>query len=330
MKKVTSTIFSVTLSLGAIAVQAEELTPVSVATTWYAQAEHGGFYAAKALGIYEKHGLDVDIKMGGPQVNNVQLLVGGSVDFIMGYALQSLNAVEQDIPLVTVAAFFQKDPQSLVVHRNVGHDSLEKLKGKAMRVPTAGRVAYWPWLKNEYGFTDDQLRAYDYSFAPFIGNKQAIQQGYVTNDGYFLQQAGVEGESLLLADNGWQAYSATLDTTQAMIDQNPEVVQKMVEATAEGWRAYFEDPDAANKLIKQDNPEMQDDLLAYSYEKMQEEGILLSDSAEGGQFGNMTRERWKSFYSDMVEAGTLPADLEWQKAFDRRFVKALYGNETGE
>ena len=163
MKQLKNIAAGLTLSFGAAAgfVQAEELTPVTVATTWYAQAEHGGFYAAKAMGIYEKHGLDVTIKMGGPQVNNVQLLMGGSVDFIMGYSLQSLNAVNQGIPLVTVAAFFQKDPQSLVVHEGVGNDSLEAMKGKSMRVPTAGRVAYWPWLKTEYGYTDDQLQAYD-------------------------------------------------------------------------------------------------------------------------------------------------------------------------
>lgn len=317
----------VSLSVSALSglVQAEELTPVSVATTWYAQAEHGGIYAAKAMGIYEEHGLDVTIKMGGPQVNNVQLLMGGSVDFIMGYALQSLNSVKEEVPLVTVAAFFQKDPQSLVVHTGVGHDSLEDLEGKPMRVPTAGRVAYWPWLKTEYGYTDEQLRSYDYSFAPFIQDEQTIQQGYVTNDGFFLEQAGVEGKSLLLADYGWEAYSATLDTTREMVGDNPEVVQKMVEATAEGWEAYFEDPEAANALIKEDNPEMQDELLAYSHSKMQEEGILLSGAAEDGRYGMMTGDRWQAFFEDMVAAGTLPEDLDWEKAFDLSFVEAMYG-----
>ena len=326
MKALKTMTAGIALSLGVLAgaTQAQELTPVTVATTWYAQAEHGGIYAAKAMGIYEEHGLDVTIKMGGPQVNNVQLLMGGSVDFIMGYALQSFNSVNQDIPLVTVAAFFQKDPQSLVVHTGVGNDSLQAMKGKPMRVPTAGRVAYWPWLKSEYGYTDDQLQAYDYSFAPFIRDEQTIQQGYVTNDGFFLEQAGVEGKSLLLADYGWKAYSATLDTTAEMIEENPEVVQAMVEATAKGWAAYFEDPEPANALIKADNPEMQDELLAYSHAKMQEEDILLSGAAEGGRYGMMTRERWKAFYDDMVEAGTLPEDLSWEEAFDLQFVNAVY------
>ena len=328
MKQLKNIAAGLTLSFGAAAgfVQAEELTPVTVATTWYAQAEHGGFYAAKAMGIYEKHGLDVTIKMGGPQVNNVQLLMGGSVDFIMGYSLQSLNAVNQGIPLVTVAAFFQKDPQSLVVHEGVCNDSLEAMKGKSMRVPTAGRVAYWPWLKTEYGYTDDQLQAYDYSFAPFIQDDQTIQQGYVTNDGFFLDQAGVKGKSLLLANYGWEAYAATLDTTADRIEENPEVVQKMVAATAEGWKAYFENPAPANALIKEDNPEMQDALLAYSHAKMQEEGILLSGAAEDGRYGMMTLERWQAFFEDMVEAGTLPEDLDWKKAFDLSYIQSVYAD----
>ncbi|MDO6443110.1 ABC transporter substrate-binding protein [Marinobacter sp. 2_MG-2023] len=328
MNKLKTLAAGITLSLSAISglTHAEELIPVTVSTTWYAQAEHGGFYAAKAMGLYEEQGLDVTIKMGGPQVNNVQLLMGGSMDFIMGYSLQSFNAVNQGIPLVTVAAFFQKDPQSLVVHEEVGNDSLEDMKGKPMRVPTAGRVAYWPWLKTEYGYTDEQLQAYDYSFAPFIRDEQAIQQGYVTNDGFFLEQAGVKGKSLLLANYGWKAYAATLDTTREMVEENPEVVQKMVTATAQGWKAYFENPEPANALIKADNPEMQDELLAYTHAKMQEENMLLSDAAEGGRYGMMTAERWETFFDDMVAAGTLPEDLEYEKAFDLSFIEAVYAD----
>ena len=310
------------LSLPALA---SDLTPVTISTSWYAQAEHGGLYAAKALGIFEKHGLDVTINMGGPQVNNVQLLMGGATDFSMGYSLQSLNAVQQQVPLVTVAAFFQKDPQSLIVHRGQGYESVEDLKGAGIRVPTAGRVAYWPWLRAQYGFTDDQLLPYDYTIGPFIVNKSIAQQGYITNDGYFLSLENVDGKSLLLADAGWQAYAATIDTHQRTVRNRPEVVQAVVTSIAEGWTAYFEDPAPAHALIKEDNPEMKDELMAYSFEKMQTEGMLLSGDAEGGKFGIMTEARWKTFYDEMVDAGTLPAGLDYTKAYDLRFVEAIYG-----
>ncbi len=307
-----------------LAAQAQTLTPVTVSTTWYAQAEHGGIYAAKALGIYEKHGLDVTIKMGGPQVNNVQLLLGGATDFSMGYSLQSLNAVKQGLPLVTVAAFFQKDPQSLMVHEGQGYDTIADLKGAGIRIPTAGRVAYWPWLKSKYGFTDDQLRPYDYTIGPFITDKSLAQQGYITNDGYFLGKENVDAKSLLLADAGWGAYAGTLDTTKAMIEEQPEVVQAMVDATAKGWAAYFENPGPANTLIQEHNPEMADELLAYSIKAMQAQNLLLSSDAEGGRYGMMSDQRWKRFYQDMVEAGTLPEGLDYEKAYDLRFIQETW------
>lgn len=305
---------------------AEDLVPITLTTTWYAQAEHGGMYAAKAEGIYEEHGLDVTIEPGGPNVNNVQLLAAGNSDFTMGYSLQSLNAVKEGVPLVTVAAFFQKDPQTLVVHEGQGYNTLKDLRGAPARVPAAGRQSYWPWLVQEFGLDENQLRPYDYNFAPFIRDEESIQQGYITNDGYMLAREGVEvdAKSLLLADFGWDAYSATLDTTRQMIEENPEVVQAMVAATAEGWAAYFENPEAANELILDDNPDMEPELIAYSIDKMQSEGILLSGAAEGGGYGIMTRNRWQSFFDDMVAAGILDEGLGWQAAFDLQFVQALY------
>jgi len=303
-----------------------KLTPVTLVTTWYAQAEQGGFYAAKAEGIYKKYGLDVTIRMGGPQVNAMQLMLGGIADFSMGYSLQTLNAVNKKLPVVTVAAFFQKDPQSLLVHTGVGNDSLEALKGKPIRLATAGRVAFWPWLKAKYGFTDDQLRPYDFTIGPFILDPQAIQQGYVTNDGYLVAKQKTAAKSLLLADNGWLAYQNTLDTTQKMIDTHPEIVQAMVKATAEGWEAYMRDPGPANKLIKKDNPKMEDGMMTYAFQQMKAHELVNSGDAAGAKAGMMTDARWKAFFDQMVAAHALPADLDYHKAYALRFIDAAYAN----
>lgn len=301
-----------------------KLTPVTLVTTWYAQAEQGGFYAAKAEGIYKKYGLDVTIRMGGPQVNAMQLMLGGIADFSMGYSLQTLNAVNKKLPVVTVAAFFQKDPQSLLVHTGVGNDSLEALKGKPIRLATAGRVAFWPWLKAKYGFTDDQLRPYDFTIGPFILDPQAIQQGYVTNDGYLVAKQKTAATSLLLADNGWLAYQDTLDTTQKLIDTHPEIVQAMVKATAEGWEAYMRDPGPANKLIKKDNPKMEDGMMDYAYKEMKAHELVNSGDAAGGKAGMMTDARWKAFFDQMVAAHALPADLDYKKAYALKYIDTAY------
>ena len=97
-----------------LAGSAAALDEVSYGTNWLAEAEHGGFYQAKATGLYEKAGLDVTIKMGGPQVNALQLLLAGETDIMMGYDIQVLKALEQNIPITTIAASFQFDLQGVV------------------------------------------------------------------------------------------------------------------------------------------------------------------------------------------------------------------------
>jgi NitT/TauT family transport system substrate-binding protein len=310
----------ITLIAGlSVVAPAAALDQVTVGMSWYAQAEHGGFYQAKATGIYEAYGLDVTIREGGPNVNGMQLLMGGATDFQTGYSLRALNAVQEGIPLVVVAATMQKDPQTLVVHEGV-YDALPELDGAPLRIPTAGRVAYWPWLKAKYGFEDSQLRPYDYSFAVFLENPDMAQQGYITNDGYFLEKAGAEARSLLLADYGWSPYAYTIDTTQRLIEQDPELVQRFVDASLAGYESYLENPAPGNALIKKTNSNQTDALLDFSRKAFEQHGIFRSGDALEYGVGTMSHQRWEGFFDMMVEAGVLPADLSYQDAYTLRFV----------
>ena len=182
-------------------------------------------------------------------------------------------------------------------------------------------------LKAKYGYTDDMIRPYTFSVAPFLADENIVQQGYLSSEPFAMEKAGVQPSVFLLADYGYPAYATTIETTDGLIEKNPDLVRRFVQASMEGWASYFKDPAPGNALIKEANPEMADELLAYSTAKMQEEGILLSGDAADGQYGIMTTAHWKGFFDDMVAAGTLPADLDWQKAFDLTFVNAMYGAE---
>src|SRR5262249_15295133 len=150
------------------------------ATDWYAEAEHGGFYQALAEGTYKKYGLDVTIKMGGPQVNGLQLLAAGQLDIAMGDALQVISAVEQEVPVTAIAATFQKNPTVLIAHPGIS--KLEDLKGRPIALSAAANTTFWPWLKQHYGFTDDQKRPYAFSVQPFLADPKLSQQGFVTSE----------------------------------------------------------------------------------------------------------------------------------------------------
>ena len=298
-----------------------ELQPVTFGTNWYAQAEHGGFYQAVAAGIYKDYGLDVTIMMGGPQVNGTQLLMGKAVDFFMGYSAAAIKAIEEDIPKVTVAAIFQKDPQILIAHPDQGVKDLADLKGKPTFISKAANVTYWPFLAAKYGFTDDMKRNYNFNPGPFLADKNSAQQGYLSSEPLAIsKEGGFDPIVFLLADHGYTAYATTIETRQEIVDDDPDLVQRFVDASIKGWYSYFEDPSLGNELIKQDNPEMSDEQLAYSLEKMQEYGIALSGDAESKGIGAMTNERWKAFFEEMSAAGVFSPDTDYTQAYMLDFV----------
>jgi len=303
--------------------QEKKPVPVTYTLNWYPQAEHGGLFHAKADGIYERYGLDVTIRPGGPQVNIHQLLAAGQTDFIMGTAMRTLNAQAQGVPIVTVFASFQKDPQTLVTHVGVGHDKLQDLKGKPIRLPAIARTNYWPWLKSKYGFSDEQIRGFEPGYAALGSDKMLSQQGFVTNDMWNARKVGLDLQSLLLADYGWANYATTIDVTEKTIRERPEIVRTFVRATHEGWKAYLQDPTKAHAAIKQANPQMDPDLMAFSHQEMKRRGILDSGDAAGGKIGMMTDARWEQFAKEMQAAGALPANLDWKKAYTLQFVKDL-------
>ncbi|MGB3511204.1 MAG: ABC transporter substrate-binding protein [Microcoleaceae cyanobacterium] len=299
----------------------KNLDKITFGTNWYAQAEHGGFYQAIATGIYEDYGLDVTIRMGNAQVNGTQLLVGGAIDFYMGSSIAVLSSVQTGIPTITVAAIFQKDPQILIAHPGVGNDSLEQLKGKPILTSSLPGKPFWEFLKSKYGYTDEQRRPYNFSVAPFLVDKNSVQQGILTSEPFTIQKkGGFEPVVMLLADSGYQPYATTIETTKEMVDKNPDLVQRFVDASIKGWYSYLENPEPANQLIKKDNPQMKDELLAYSLEKLKEYGIITSGDAAIKGIGAMTDERWKSFFDTVVEAGVIKPDTNYKEAFTLKFV----------
>jgi len=315
-------------ALGRVApARAQTVEKLTMGTNWKAQAEHGGYYQAVATGIYKKAGLDVTIRMGGPQINHPQLLAAGAIDFNMGSnCFSALNYVKNNIPMLCVGTVFQKDPQVLIAHAGQGNDSLPALKGKPIMISPPARAGYWQFLRIKFGYTDDQIRTYTFNMAPFLADKSAIQQGFVTSEPYKLEQAGAKIVVHLLADGGYSSYATTIETSAKLVNDKPDVVQRFVNGTIEGWYSYlYGDPGPANALIKKDNPEMTDDYIVYSRAAMKKHGLVDSGDAERLGIGAMTDARWKDFHATMVEAGLYPADLDLKRAYTLQFVNKKHG-----
>jgi NitT/TauT family transport system substrate-binding protein len=315
-------------ALGPAPADAQALDKVSFGTNWVAEGEHGGFYQALADGTYRKYGLDVTIVPGGPNDNNRMLLIAGKIDFFLAAnTLMSFDAVANKVPVVTVAAIFQKDPQVLLTHPELKITRLEELKPLTLLVSKEGISSYFQWLKSEYGFDEKNVRPYTFNPQPFIANGQSAMQGYVTSEPFAIEKsAGFKPGIILLADYGFNSYSTLIETRRDVIDKKPDLVQRFVDASVIGWYNYlYGDNSAGNAMIKKLNPEMTDGLLAYSASKMKEYGIVDSGDALRDGIGAMTDDRVASFFNKMVKAGVVRSDIDYRKAFTLRFVNKGVG-----
>jgi NitT/TauT family transport system substrate-binding protein len=315
--------------LGGSALAQQPLTEVTFGTNWIAQGEHGGYYQAVADGTYETYGLKVTIVPGGPRASNRMLMTVGKLDFYMGGSMiQAFSAVEKDIPTIVVAAHFQKEPQVLLSHPGQGLDTFADLKkSNDILLSKDGVATFFQWMKVEYGFKDEQVKPYGFNPAPFIANKASVQQGYVTSEPLTIEKAaGFKPNVFLLADHGFSTYSTTVETRREVVEKNPDLVQRFVDASTIGWYHYlYGDNTKAKELIKRDNPEMTEELLAYSRTKMKEYGIVDSGDTASLGIGAMTDARMKDFFDKMVKSGLFKADLDYRKAYTLRFVNKGVG-----
>jgi NitT/TauT family transport system substrate-binding protein len=305
---------------------APPLTKVRLATDWRAEAEHGGFYQAVATGEYARRGLDVQIIQGGPGVNVPQLLASGAADFGIGSnSFIVLNLAAEKAPVTAVMAAFQKDPQVLIAHPDAGIAGIADMKGHPILLADASITAFWVWLKAKYGFTDAQVRKYTFNSAPFLADKRAVQQGYVTSEPYTIEkEARIKPAIFLLADNGYPGYAAMVLARNSLIADRGPVVQAFVDASAAGWKSYIDgDPTAANALIRKDNPEMAQDVLDQARAKLKSYGIVGSGDAVARGVGAMTDARWKTFFDMASGSGVYPATLNYKAAYTLEFLPKI-------
>jgi len=309
--------------------RSQSLDRLSFHTDWRAEAEHGGYYQAIANGIYRAHGIDCDLRQGGPSLNISQLLLAGRVDMTMSNSFEAFTFLREGAPFYAIAAIFQKDPQVLIGHPGSGLDSFDKLRDRRLLIGAGGRVTYWPYLRKKYGLRDEQLRPYNFNMAPFLADKNAVQQGFLSSEPYSIAQAlGRPPEVLLIADAGFAAYQATIAISRKLATEKKELIQRFVDATLEGWSQYLKGgpaADAANQLIKRDNPEQTDERMAYAIKVLNERRIVLSGDALTAGIGAMSDSRWREFYASMVDVGVLPKGLDVADAYSLEFVNRGVG-----
>lgn len=325
MNKLLSAVAAVSMLMSTHAAFA--LDKVTLGTNWLAQAAHGGFYQALVDGTYERYGLDVTIEMGGPQVNNRPMLAAGRIDFLMSANLLLVfNNVASDIPTVAVASFFQSDPQALMAHEGEYKDFRDLANAPELYLSRQAQFTYFAWMQKEFGFKEEQLRPYTFNIGQFLNNKQSVQQAYATAEPRYAAKQGAKVTTYLLADYGWNTYANIIETRQQLVADNPDLVQRFVDASIEGWYNFlYGDRTKAYERIINDNPEMTAESLDEELALALELKLIENEDTLKNGIGAMQLDRVREFYDLALNAGILEKEFDVNEAVTDAFVNKGFG-----
>jgi len=226
------------------------------------------------------------------------------------------------VPTISVAAMFQKDPQVLLAHPHAGVEKFEDLKKLTLFVSNEGVATYFQWMKSEFGFSETKVKPYTFNPQPFLADRNSAMQGYVTSEPYAIEkQGGFKPKIFLLADYGFDTYSTLIETRRDLVESKPDLVRRFVEASILGWYHFlYGDNAPARALIRKDNPEMTDELIGYSVDKLKSYGIVDSGDTLKLGIGAMTEARVASFFDKMARAGVVDRAIDFRKSYTLQFV----------
>lgn len=277
-------------------------------TDWFPQPEHGGYYQALAKGYYADEGLEVEIIKGGP---NAQVMAGvatGRAQIGMTNGDDVIVAVGRGVPLKLVAAEMQHDAQGILYHAAYPLRDLRDLNGKTIM---AGAGSIWLQVAQKKLGIHFNIQPLVGDLARFMNDPHFIQQCFVTNEPFYVRQHGADVGAFLIARPGeYEPYRAII-TSDAFLQQHPDVVKKFVRASLRGWRDYLEgDPTPANTLLKQLRSDLSDEFLAYSIKAMKDYKLVLGDPQRGEKLGQLTTERLERQLTLLTELGFLERPLK--------------------
>ncbi len=289
-----------------------QLRPVTLALNWFPEAEHGGFYAAKAAGYFEEEGLDVKIIPGGPNVKVLQNVARGEAMFGVAVADQVLLGRAQGANVVALMAPLQDSPRCILVHEESGITRLSELKNVTLAMRTG--IAFSDYLKSKVPLENVQIVEYSGNVTQFLLDKNYAQQAYSFSEPFVAQEQGANTRSLMVSELGYNPYTSLLITRDELVTSDPDLVDKMTKASLRGWQAYLQNAEPANKLLLEANPELT--LAALNFGQQALKPLCLPQDAPPESLGQMTTARWQQLADQLIAIKLLePKQVEVTHAF---------------
>jgi NitT/TauT family transport system substrate-binding protein len=299
----------------------QERTKVTVQLNWKPEPQFGGFYAADVAGIYGKHGLDVTITAGGAGAPTVEMVGAGTVPFAIVSGDEVVRARANGNPVVALFAVYQTNPQGIMTRASRGFKSLADVFSHPGTLAIERGLPYSDFLEKKYGF--GKLKIVPSPFGDlslYRTQENYAMQCFVTSEPLAAKKTGIEPQTFLIADSGYNPYTTVLATSEKFLKANPQLVTSMVRAVREGWESYLADPGQANDHMGKLNPTM--DAQTFKDSAAAQKPLIETGQTKTLGVGAMTVQRWQALVQQLSDLKVITKPVDAQASF----VEAAGGN----
>ncbi len=272
---------------------------IQLALNWKAEPEFGGFYADETSGAFKKQGLEVEILQGGEGTPVVQMIAAGKVDFGIVSADEIVMAQATGKDVVGLFAVFQTNPQGIMSHADRGFKNIgEVLAGDGILALQKG-LPYAQFLLQKHKNIKVKIVPYAGGVGPFLADAKYSQQCFVIAEPLEAAKKKAKVKTFLVADEGYNPYTAVLATRGEVWKKNPKLVKSVIDAVRAGWREYMAHPDEANKVMGELNKSI--DVATFKEIAMAQLPLLESADTKANGIGHMTEDRWQTLAKQLSE-----------------------------
>jgi NitT/TauT family transport system substrate-binding protein len=298
---------------------AATLDKVTLRLKWLHQAQFAGFYTADQKGFYEKNGIDVTINPGGIDFPAIQMVSGGSEQFGVTGADQIIVAREKGVPIVALAVIYRETPFVLFSLNESGIAEPKDFIDKNVGVKLGGNeeLTYRAMMKGANVDTSLVKEVpVKFDISPLLSGQVDVWPGYAINEPITAEEKGYSVNLIWPKDYGVEMYADTLFTTEDMINNNPDLVKRFVNATLQGWNYAYNSTDEAVSYTL-----MYSDILAKDHETRMMQASLKSLKPDDKPIGTIDVKVLEGMQTILLENGYIKMPIDLEKAFTNRFLQ---------
>jgi NitT/TauT family transport system substrate-binding protein len=309
MKKLMIVLSAAILGLGAVSAAAAD--KVTLQLKWVTQAQFAGYYVAKDKGLYEKAGLDVTIKPGGPDIAPPQVIAGGGADVIIDWMPSALASREKGVPLVNIAQPFKRSGMMLTCRADTGIKTPADFKGKTLGVWFFGNeYPFLSWMSQlgiptTGGADGVTVLKQGFNVDPLLQKQADCISTMTYNEYWQVIDAGIKPEDLIVFKYEDQGV-ATLEDGLYVLEErlaDPkfiDVMARFVKASMEGWAWARENPEEAAKIV------LENDATGAQTEKHQVRMMGEINKLTEGSDGTLDEAAYQRTVDTLMKGGSDP------------------------